>query len=499
MPSLPRWTLCCAAALLLAAPARTAAQRPPALPMGREVRGELSPSDPAFTQGGRFRAYRFQARPDHVYQFTASAPLASPRLVVGRPLGAVTDFIVSEGGGTDSVRLRFRPPAPGPYLVLVEADTTGAFTLRADEISSPPPPPRSLALGQVVEGALTEASLEMPGMQGMMVYADVYTFSGRAGQRVSALTDRGGDAITFGRVVNGRFVPLEPDSAALARGMVVPGDGEYAVRIQGALGQDGRAPYRLRVSDASARPAARRLQLGRPDSASLEPLDAFDADGMPSDEWIVSAPAGQILTVSVTSTEFDTFVRVGRERDGTFELLASDDDGGDGVNALAVTPPLPDSGDYLVRVSGFMGSMDLRGPYTVLVQEQRSAASAAPRPRRPRPERRPVRWGAPLPGVLDETDALAMDGTPVDEWTFSARAGQRVTITAASDAFDAYLSVGYVDEGAFQELSSNDDSPAGEGSARIVMVAPETREYVVRVNTLPDQAGAYTVTVDRGR
>jgi hypothetical protein len=111
-----------------------------------------------------------------------------------------------------------------------------------------------------------------------------------------------------------------------------------------------------------------------------------------------------------------------------------------------------------------------------------------------------VRWGTPLSGTLDAGDAVVEDGSPYDAWTFTAAAGQRVTISLRSEDFDAYLAVGMMDGERFLELSSNDDAADDRGTdARIVMVAPEAGVYTIRANCLPGETGSYVLTVERGR
>jgi hypothetical protein len=486
-----------AALLLAAAPARGAAQaRVPALRMGQEVQETLSASDPALTGGARFKVYRFDARPDRTYRFTAVMPQGAPALRVARPAGVLTEML-AEAAGMDTVQLRFRPLTAGPYLVVVSSDSAAAFSLRGDEIGSGPPVPRPVAIGQLVQDTLTAESA-LADDETETVY-DLFTFPGRAGQQVMIQAFGAyGVVPSLGRLREGRFEEISTDEDSFFGGWVsIPEDGEYAARVQGRLDEAGENAYTMRLWDPASRPAPRRVEVGQSTGGTLDPIDAFPADGQATDEWVVTASAGQRLTITAAADSFDTYLSIGREQNGAFQEIVNDDDGGEGSNSLAVLD-VPQAGEYIVRVRAYVGTPAGKGEYTLQVAEARPAVSVS---RRQRPETRPVRWGTSITGSLDENDAVLPDGTLHDAFTFSATAGQRVTITLSSTAFDAYLAVGRMEGGAFLELSSNDDYVGGEGgAARVVMVAPETGEFVIHVNTYqPGASGAYTLTVERGR
>lgn len=491
--------LCVAALLLAAAPARGAAQaRVPALRMGQAVQGTLSATGPALTGGARFTVYRFDARPDRTYRFTAVMPQGAPALRVARPAGVLTEML-AEAAGADTVQLRFRPLTAGPYLVVVSSDSAAAFSLRGDEIGSGPPVPRPVAIGQLVQDTLTAESAL--GDDETETFYDLFTFAGRAGQQIMIQAFGSyGVVPSLGRLREGRFEEIPTDDAPFFGGWVsVPEDGEYALRVQGGLDEMGQNAYTLRVWDPASRPAPRRVEVGQSTRGTLDPVNAFPAGGQATDEWVTTASAGQRLTITAAADSFDTYLSIGREQGGEFEELAYDDDGGENSNSLAVLD-VPQAGEYVVRVRAYVGTPAAKGEYTLQVAESRPASNVSVS-RRQRPETRPVRWGTALTGALDAGDAVLDDGSVYDAFTFSATAGQRVTITLRSTEFDAYLAVGRMEGGVFQELGSNDDYVGGEGGdARLVMVAPETGEFVVHVNTaLAGATGPYTLTVSRGR
>ena len=67
-----------------------------------------------------------------------------------------------------------------------------------------------------------------------------------------------------------------------------------------------------------------------------------------------------------------------------------------------------------------------------------------------------------------------------------------------SKALDAFLMVGQMAQGQFKEIWRDDDGGGGK-DARVVMVAPQAGQYVIRTNTFgPAQKGEYTLKVERG-
>lgn len=489
----------CAAAALAAAPACLAAQgRVPALRLGNAVEGAISAGDPAL-MGYRFRAYRLDATPDKLYRLTLLSPGGLARMQVVQQAGVLTASVAETYPG-DTVRYRFQPPGPGQYLVVVSADTAWAdssvaFTLVADEIRGEPPVPRPIAMGEIVRGEVSDRSGLMPDGAG---FYELHTYRVTAGQQIGMVRYTYGDSVTFGRMRDGRFEVIAADTTQPPGTLRISQDGEYALRVHAQIGESAM-PYVLRLVDLAARPEPRRLETGQPATGFFDALRAYPFSDAPADEWIVRGTAGRRLTVSAVSDSFDIYVVVGRRGEDGWTEITSDDDGGGETNALAVVDTLPETGEYVIHIRpyGAVPAPDEGGAYTLLVREE------VPRPpvsRRERPQR--ARMGRAVePGVLDEADALLEDGTPYEEWTFSATEGQRVTITMHSDTLDAYLAVGVTEGGAFQLLGSNDDYVGGNGrDARIVMVAPAAGEYVIRVNTaVPDQAGPYTLRVERGR
>jgi plastocyanin len=110
----------------------------------------------------------------------------------------------------------------------------------------------------------------------------------------------------------------------------------------------------------------------------------------------------------------------------------------------------------------------------------------------------PIRVGQTVRGELSATDPKAGDDSHYDMYTFRARQGERVTFTLRSSAFDAYLAVGRMEDGEFEQIESDDDG-AGGTDARVSITFSEAGDYLVRANSLSDgETGAYTLIAEAG-
>lgn len=478
-------TLALAAAALPAA----AQDRVAVLRTGQTVQGALAAADSTGTSYGWVRAYRFQADTGRTYRFTARSG-AADRLRVVKPAGVLGEEVVGTHLSEGSAALRFVPTEPGWYYVVVSARGTTEFTLQADEVAAVQAVPRPLNVGDRVPGRLGEQSGTVGTETGRY---DLYTFQARRGQDL-LLQATGPVEALFGRMREGRFQAPDPEDTlnTLTR-LRVAEDGEHAVQVLGEVTDSAGVEYVLRVREwAEERREPRRLEVGRDVPGTYDPMEAAVVGDFIVEPWVVSAPPGANLVVTLRSADFDTYLHVGRVQDGSFvEVAGNDDMGGVGGTDSRVTIPTAEGGDYVIWVRPYAGD---GGAYTLHADVRQNVAP------RTRPETRPVRWGAPLAGTLDERDAVLEDATPYDAWTFAATAGERITLTLRSTDFDAYLSVGRMEDGEWLELSSNDDADGESRDARLVMVAPDTGEYTIRVNSFPDRpTGAYVLTAERAR
>lgn len=236
--------------------------------------------------------------------------------------------------------------------------------------------------------------------------------------------------------------------------------------------------------------AQESLRVGQTVEGAIAEGDAESSAGYRHDDYRVSARAGQRLEAVLRSDAFDAYLAVYAADDMDGAPLGEDDDGlGEGLNSrLRFTAP--ENGTYVLRARP-LGGME-GGAYTLSLTE-RPPAPPAPRPQT-------IRLGAEVQGELAQSDPEQDQGGSYDAYAFRARAGDRVAVSLASDAFDAVVRVGRAQRGGgFNELAMNDDAPGGGLNSRLVFTAPEGGEYIIRATGLTSEsAGAYTLKLEEG-
>ncbi|MBW3569857.1 MAG: PPC domain-containing protein [Gemmatimonadetes bacterium] len=375
-----------AACLLCAFPLGAQAQ-PGTEPItvGQSVTGSIGAGDPHVFGRGAFRVYRFQGAAGQRLVATMESADFDTYLIVGRVVGPLMDELKSDddSGENTNSRLRVTLPENGTYLIVAQSfaeDGAGAFVVGLH----PAPEPttgqaRPIAVGASVTAELTET--DWTDEEGDRLY-DVWTFRGRAGQRLTARmeSDEFDTYLNLGRMENGRFVSLATDDDGGSEGTnsrlshVLDRDGEYVIRAS-SYGDEGGA-YTLALQERIARAPQppRPLPAGQRVSGELDEDDpVLETDGSFYELWSYQGRAGEQLRIRMDSDDFDTYVAIGRldAGCGDFEEIATMDDGGDGTNTL-MEITLPEDGEYVIRANSF--SSGQTGGYTLVVESARDGA-----------------------------------------------------------------------------------------------------------------------------
>jgi hypothetical protein len=491
-----------------------ARQDPPAIHAGKRIDGTLGAGDPFFpvpkpstaaTSSGpsasdslRIKAYRFDASKGRQYRIVLSSDAFDATLMLARPVGGLTRVVQMDHhprGGTVS-RLMFRAPDSGEFFLIVGAPGgTGTFSLAIDEVAAVVPKVGTIAVGQAVNGAVSEKD---PLSDETATHYTSYDIHARSGQRLHLeLSVKGFDGwLNFGRVAaSGQWAVIaQADTGGMDApegfSVVTPEDGTYRIRILG-VGTIDTGSFVLRVNEAAApraTPETRPIAANVDAKGDLEEDAATDTAGYRYQHWIFRAPARSRIRIDLLSKAFDAYLKVGRMRTGRFVASDSNDDVAKDTTDSRVIFTATDSGEYVIRVQSARRSAQ-SGEY-VLRLEQRPPARAVPETGR-------IVVGQQVTSRLDDNDASLVDGSPYEHWKFSADSGARFVITMRSKDFDAFLMIGQMEQGSFVEFARDDDGGGGS-DARIVMTAPRTGEYVVRTNTFgPLQKGEYTLTLER--
>lgn len=370
-----------------------------------------------------------------------------------------------------------------------------------------------LRIGQTVSGRLTAESQKAPEDQS---FYDLYTYTGRQGERVRfTLRSKDFDAyLNVGRADRaGGFESLDTDDdgggGTDARvELTLPADGAYAIRAN-ALNAGDSGAYTLQVERGvpPAPPVLRPVAVGQTLTGDLGGSDPKLGDNSFYDLYTFQARAGDGVTATLRSSDFDAFLALGRMRGEEFEEIESDDDRGGGTDAR-VSTTLAEAGTYTLRVNSLYG--EKTGAYTLelasgVVADTASDddhgdhghgedGSTAARPLHP--GARPIRAGQTVNDSLRSGDPEDSDGTHYQDWLYTGRRGERIVVTMRSQAFDSYLQFGKANGGMFSYMDAQDDRGGGNDSLMAVAL-PEDGQYVLRVNTISKATGPYSLTLER--
>ncbi|HEY0021638.1 MAG TPA: hypothetical protein VGB24_01980 [Longimicrobium sp.] len=326
-----------------------------------------------------------------------------------------------------------------------------------------------LAVGQRASGQLSTAD---PALYERGPFK-VYRFQAQAGRRyVAMLQSSDFDAyLTVARTVGGitDHMLMDDDGAGETNARVrftAPEAGTYLLIAQSLL-PEGTGAFTVGIDTMPAkRLAIADLRVGQTVTGALEETDreygAGPGGGGFFDLYRVRGTPGQRLRLRMQIGEYFPTLNAGTMQGDEFVPDAF----GHGQGMLLLT--LPASGETLVQ-AGAEG--EITGEYTLAVADRGPAA--APRPVR-------LSRGEPVDGRLEAGDAeKEEDGRWTDHYTITGRAGERIRVTMAAQAFDAYLSIGRMVDGAFQELAFNDDDGEQGTNSALEVELPEAGEYVI--------------------
>jgi eukaryotic-like serine/threonine-protein kinase len=199
--------------------------------------------------------------------------------------------------------------------------------------------------------------------------------------------------------------------------------------------------------------------------------------------WLVRAPAGSLVTVTMRSDEVDPYLAWGIHLDGAWDQQGTDDDGGGGTTAV-VRFPVPPGAEVGIHATTFGGRE--RGPYTLTLEAA------------PPPEPVEVAVGSTVTGILESGNALDNDGAFATLYLLRGAPGERVLVDLGSAEFDAYLHGGRMAGGVFVAEMRDDDGGPGTGARLAARLDDEGAYAVLATSLAPGGTGAYKLTVRRG-
>ena len=466
------------------------APRPRPLTLGASVQGEIADTDPQTEDNRRYDAYAFRAEAGQRVALSLDSEAFDAVVTVGRAGGGGTFEELARnddgpGRGLNSY-LVFTAPSAGEYIAratgLVE-DASGAYTIALAE-GPPPAPATPIAPDAPVDGELTtEDGFNDEGRR-----ADLYRFTGRAGQRVQISMSSSDFDTYLALQRDGQSNALVEDDDGAGQGTdsrisyTLEEDGDYIIQAR-AFGE-GVGAYRVTLVEVPPPPPPTSLAFGATVQGDIAATDPKDDSDRGYDSYVVTATEGQRIQAVMRSGDFDTYLEIGRPGD-VWEALASDDDGlGEGTDSR-LNYTATEAGDYVVRAMPL--GPNTTGLYSLELID-----------RGPEPKPGSIIVGATARGSLSEADTIADEGGYYDAYRIQAKADEKLVLTMVSNEFDAYVEVGSVSEdGTFESLAADDDS-LGDTHARLEWTPSEDGAYEIRARSFaPAQVGAYALTVER--
>ena len=329
------------------------------------------------------------------------------------------------------------------------------------EAPAPEPPPRTLGVGEPIEGALGAEDERLPKTGGFL---DAYPLELEAGRTyVMTLRSRAFDPSLILRSDRGWEMATNDDAPGLGGAAQIVWRAEEAASVElVATSEEAReGAYVIDVTPLDAP----KLEVGPAVEGELgEGSLRFHADGTPMDRYWLPVTVGETYVVEMRSESF---------RPATFVM--SDDgtviEAGDRLSETAsrVVYTATETGFvYLVANVAEEGA----GPYALELQN--------------------VEMGEVVfdqTGLLTEGDARARDESFYDPYPLEVEAGRTYVIAMESEDFDTYLLL--VDE-ADARIARNDDAIGTD--SRLVWRAPATQSLRVFANSYaPGMTGEYRI------
>ena len=374
-----------------------------------------------------------------------------------------------DGGEGLNSRLEENLPA-GSYLLEVRSFSSsgmGVYTLTVETAALADDEDAQGAI-QVAYGEQFEGTLFPPAD------SDLLAFSGSAGDAVViALTSADFDPF-LELEIEGEVVAVNDDGGEGLSSLldfVLPVSAEYLVRVR-SFNNTGSGSYAIMLDDVTP-PIAMQAAVDTSGTREAAIANAGEIHLHP----LTVAGLSQVQ-IDLASTEFDAFLTLfagtgaGDRNEANF--LASDDDGGVGLNSR-IELVLP-AGDYLIEARPL--SSGLTGAYSLQVQLT------------------PIEGDEddPSPVLLaygDEVSGTLSPAGDEDVHEFTGQAGDEIEIDVASDDIDPFVELSFNGE----VLASDDDGGDDLDALIDNFVLPQSASYRVTVRSLEGESGTYRVAL----
>jgi serine protease Do len=189
----------------------------------------------------------------------------------------------------------------------------------------------------------------------------------------------------------------------------------------------------------------------------------------PYQRWRFYGTSGQTVTIDAMSDDFDAYAQL---MDPALNIVARDDDTGEGLNARIIYT-LQATGNYTIVVSAYRqntaGSYRVRltGGSTVAATPVYEGVVGA------------IARGNNVSGTIMLSDATLRDDTHYDAYTYVGGAGESITVLLESTQFDPYIIIQDITGNALQSNAGL----VGSRAAQVTFTLPAAGTYRIVANT----------------
>lgn len=365
-------------------------------------------------------------------------------------------------------------PINGEYIIIassLQGTSAGRYTLSLDVYEEAPPREMgAIAIGETVRNALSADASSL-----------VYTFEARRDDIVTiTLTSEQFDAYLTLLDADGSELARDDDSAGELNAQIaafrIPADGQYRI-IASSFGHTfgvlSTGAFELSLSAGvpititpPPTPEEGTIRIGDTVTGRLAP-------NMPSAAYTFYALAGNSVTITLLSQDFDAYLTL---LDPFGQEAAYDDDSAGELNARISRFVIPQDGLYTIVAESYgsaWGGSPGVGSFSLTLAEAQPIEVIS----------YPMAIGQTVDGLIEQ-DTL-------HEHTFEASAGDLLVITLRSPDFDTYL---ILKDSTGAEIASDDDS-AGDLNSRIGPFAiPADGTYHIVVDNFGHATGGEYLT-----
>lgn len=212
--------------------------------------------------------------------------------------------------------------------------------------------------------------------------------------------------------------------------------------------------------------------------------DAQLTSGEFQDTWQITGRQGQTVRISMTSSDFDTYLMV-RGPAGT---SADNDDRAQGDLNSEIVLTFPIDATYQIVATSY--SPGETGSYSLTIAE--TTGGSATVATGGSTTELPIVAGAQQQGSLASGDSTLNSGEFSDTWLYQGSAGERLTIDMSSTEFDTYLMV----RSNVGLNEDNDDIIAGNTDSTLTVTLPAAGTYrIIATSYAPGESGNYSLMV----